>query len=77
MQPSKYVPVKEIASFFEVTDAAIYKWAAQGKIRHQKLGRKVLITREEFAYIQANGLRNPEDEGVLEGNLKSLGYAVA
>jgi excisionase family DNA binding protein len=55
----EFVPVKEVAAYFGVTPAAIYKWVDQGRIEARRLGRAVRITRAEFAYLRANGLREP------------------
>ncbi len=62
-ESSAYVKVSEVAAHFSVTDAAIYKWVDQGRIRSRRLGRRIIIAREEFEYIKANGLREAAEEG--------------
>lgn len=61
-----YVTVKEIASHFSLTEAAIYKWVDQGRIHARRLGRRILISREEFEYIKAQGLREGNDQKNVE-----------
>lgn len=54
-----FVPVREVAKHFGVTPAAIYKWVDQGRIEARRLGRAVRITRDEFEFLKAHGLREP------------------
>jgi len=70
-ESSAYVKVSEVAAHFSVTDAAIYKWVDQGRIRSRRLGRRIIIAREEFEYIKANGLREAA-EAAEEGDQKNL-----
>lgn len=83
MDKTKYVPVREIAQYFEVTDAAIYKWVSLGRIRAFRLGRMVRIPREEFEYLKVYGLRdakksdddNAPDRGIVPESKRSLASA--
>lgn len=60
MSDERFAPAKEIADYFGVTPAAIYKYTKLGKIHARRIGGAVRITREEFEYIKANGLRESE-----------------
>jgi excisionase family DNA binding protein len=55
----EFVQVEEVAAYFGVTNHAVYKWARQGRIETRRLGRAVRITRDEFNYLKAHGLREP------------------
>lgn len=60
MPAEEFVPIKEIADYFGVTPAAIYKYVKLGKINARRIGGAVRITRAEFDYIKSNGLRDPD-----------------
>ena len=64
-EESEYVKVKVIATHFGVTAAAIYKWVDQGRILARRLGRRILVSRAEFDYIKASGLRAGTDQKKL------------
>ena len=70
----EFVPVKEIARYFGVTTAAIYKYVHKGKIEARRIGGAVRITRSEFEHIKAHGLR---DDDTIADNTISLVPAAA
>jgi excisionase family DNA binding protein len=69
----EFVPVKDVAQHFGVTPAAIYKWVDQGRIAARRLGRAVRITRDEFDFLKAHGLREP---ATITDNKMTLAGAV-
>lgn len=48
--------VQEVADFFNVYFRTVYNWIRQGKIKAIRVGRKYMISDEEFERIKNNGI---------------------
>jgi len=51
-----FLSIKEVAKFFGISYYTIFDKVREGKIKHIRIGRKVLIPKEEVLRISKEGV---------------------
>ena len=66
--------VAEVARYFKVTTAAVYKWMTLGKLTYIKVGNDRRVTRSAIeAFIKASTNADVADDDTIDANIRRLG----